>query len=300
MESLNCPINDFDNENFIDESEKEKLKEEMEEILKAVPYNLTVALIKICQIHDYNPLDMDSYYKSILPTFHLLRKTDGRPYTTQSVQTLKSAMFSNRLFFKTKEGLFALNISKALTYLKSLIQKKKPGNEKNETGASTSGNLEENILNNNGVMLKKEKKKKTYSQKLQAGPNFDFDQRSLMSLKKSKLKQKKICKPDNTQYKKYEASYELLLNLLKLSQNDSNIYSKLNFDFSDMQGATNLSEDCPNFNKIVGMLTVFKLFKPFLEKSFNMMKVQDDITEKISELNYKINSIDHICRAQDY
>jgi len=46
-----------------------------------------------------------------------------------------------------------------------------------------------------------------------------------------------------------------------------------------------------NTHKIFGMLAVFKLFKPFIERSFNSYRIQEIIIQKIKELNYDVNSL---------
>ena len=91
MENLETSYNDY-----MDENDKNRLKGELEEILKAVPYSLCVALIKISQINDYQPLELEKYYQNIVPTFHLLRRTDGSKYQSQSIKTVRSAMVSNK------------------------------------------------------------------------------------------------------------------------------------------------------------------------------------------------------------
>ena len=53
-------------------SQRENKIQELEELTKAVPYNLQVALIKLCQINNYTPMEIEKYYEQIAPTFHLL------------------------------------------------------------------------------------------------------------------------------------------------------------------------------------------------------------------------------------
>ena len=103
----------------------------------------------------------------------------------------------------------------------------------------------------------------------------------------------------NNKIKKYEVGFELLDNLLKLSSNDNSIYSKLNFDFSDITPKTNLNGKGPNASRVLGMLTVFKFFKPFIESSFHSMNVQERIIQKIAELNSQINCMEVIYRNQE-
>jgi len=111
---------------YEDSDTKERRRKELEELLKACPYNLIVALIKISQINKYQPLELEKYYTSIIPSLHLLRKTNGGRYTTQSVMTVKSAMVSNKIFIRNDDNLYELHFENAINYLKS-VQAKNPG-----------------------------------------------------------------------------------------------------------------------------------------------------------------------------
>jgi hypothetical protein len=101
----------------------EEEREQLEEILKEVPYNLSVACIKICQVNGYVPLPVEKYYEHILPTFHLLRRTDGSRYQTTSIKTVRSAMTSEKIFERTDDGLYAINIKRAINFLRNLQKK---------------------------------------------------------------------------------------------------------------------------------------------------------------------------------
>ena len=291
MESSYKDLNDILEGGEEDNTDKEQLKEELEEILKTLPYSLCVALIKISQINKYQPLELETYYQNILPTFHLLRRTDGSKYQTQSIKTVRSAMVSNKLFSKNENGLYELNIQNAFNYLK-MIQKKKAI----ENGISNeSNNLEEAIMMNNSKTLKKEKKDKKVKY-----DNISNTVNEFLG-KKKKIKEKKYKSEANARGRvlKYEKAFDLLTNLLNISSSDDTLNSKLTFDLNDINDTSNLNDQNPNINKIIGMLTVFKFFKPFLEKSFSSIKVQEKIFEKIAEINAQVNCMDTIYRAQE-
>ena len=55
----------------------DKRDEVISDLLKEVPYSLSVALIKVSEIQNYIPLPLEKYYNNILPAFHLLRRNDG-------------------------------------------------------------------------------------------------------------------------------------------------------------------------------------------------------------------------------
>jgi hypothetical protein len=240
-------------------------------------------LIKICQINNYQPLELEAYYQNILPTFHLLRRTDGSKYTTQSLKTVRSAMLSNRLFSKNEDGKYELNIENAFNYLK-MIQKKKMITEKENLNYAA---------NQEAKLKKKEKKEKKISKKKLK--ELEKEQKLLL---KAKQKKEKNLNGKLEKIKKYEQAYSLLKNLLSISSNDENLYSKLIFDAGDIDDNMELNDKNPNINKIIGMLTVFKFFKPFLEKSFNSIKIQEKIVEKMTEINSQVNSMDSIFQVE--
>ena len=101
----------------------EEEREQLAEILKEVPYNLSVACIKLCQVNGFVPLPLEKYYEHILPTFHLLRRTDGSKYQTTSIKTVRSAMTSEKIFERNDDGLYVLNIKVATNFLRNLQKK---------------------------------------------------------------------------------------------------------------------------------------------------------------------------------
>ena len=236
-----------------DETDPEKMKIELETIVKSLPSSLIVALIKICQLNNYEPLPFETYYNGISPSFHLLRRKDGGKYTKLSTMSIRGAMFSNRIFTKTENGLYGLNLRNALDYLKHSTKKKGyrklPGENGTDTGEPRRGS--------------------------------NFGNRKYFS-KREKLT-------------KFEKGYVLLRNLEGMS---NELDSNLEFDFDEINDKTELSVSNPNINKIIGILTVFKFFKPFFEKSFNAMKVQEQIYEKIGEINSQINCMETLYRSQ--
>ena len=76
----------------------------------------------------------------------------------------------------------------------------------------------------------------------------------------------------------------LLKNLLKASPNDKLLYSQLNFDFEDKNNA----DKKLNVEKVIGMFNVYKFFKPFLDKCFHSTQIEENIMEKITELNNEV------------
>ena len=192
-------------------------------------------------------------------------------------------MLSNRLFSKSEDGKYELNIENAFNYLK-MIQKKKMITEKENLNYAA---------NQEAKLKKKEKKEKKISKKKLK--ELEKEQKLLL---KAKQKKEKNLNGKLEKIKKYEQAYSLLKNLLSISSNDENLYSKLIFDAGDIDDNMELNDKNPNINKIIGMLTVFKFFKPFLEKSFNSIKIQEKIVEKMTEINSQVNSMDSIFQVE--
>ena len=114
---------------------EESKKRELDDLIKSVPYNLCVALIKISQLHNYEALDIETLYQKVLPAFPLLRRNDGTKYTSQSVQTVRSAMVSNKLYTRNADGKYLLNVLQAIKILKNIKNKKTVNNNGQKTVA---------------------------------------------------------------------------------------------------------------------------------------------------------------------
>jgi hypothetical protein len=281
----------------IPEEEKEKLIEELEEIIQTVPYSLAVALIKMCQINKYAPLEIEKYYEHILPTFHLLRRTDGSKYQSNSIKTVRSAMLSSKLFHKNDDGLYVLNLKNAIKHIKQM-QKKRVIPEKNETNnvPTTEESNKENVVINSDVELNKINNEfNDYSSKMETKPKKKYKKDYLG--KKRKIKGIMKDPEYKNTIKKYATGFELLNNLLKISSNDRNVCPQLNYDFEAINNI-DLNSDNQSNDKIVGMLTVFRFFKPFLEKSINSFRVHEKMIQKLSELNNEVNYIKAIHSSQ--
>ena len=107
------------------EKEKENLKKLMENIENE---SLPFALIKLAINNNFLPLTIDTYYEKILPFIECLRKKDGSKYEQNSINSIKSALVSNKLFERKHNKLYGLNIPEVIKYIKTL---KKKDNDKN-------------------------------------------------------------------------------------------------------------------------------------------------------------------------
>jgi hypothetical protein len=280
----------------------EEEREQLEEILKEVPYNLSVACIKLCQVNKYMPLPLEKYYEHILPTFHLLRRTDGSRYTTTSIKTVRSAMTSEKIFERNDEGLYVLNIKTAINFLRNLQKKVML-----QGGVKMNKNDDYDNIDNNmpkgEKKYKKKKKKDDLDDQGSTGDSFNemLGQKRRMMQMGMNMNGKKIQKQQVLRkVQKYEKAYELFQNLLRIFSRNNDVVQKLNFDFENMTNEDlDLSDNNPDMNKIIGMLSVFKFFKPFLEKSLDSCKQQERIMEKIGEVNDELNYMNALFRSEE-
>lgn len=236
----------------------DKRDEVISDLLKEVPYSLSVALIKVSEIQNYIPLPLEKYYNNILPAFHLLRRNDGSKYKITSINTVRSAMVSNRLYSKNEEGLYVLNKGQAINLLRLI---------------KTKNTLNENEVN-----------------------DYDSDSESNLG-KKTKREEKKenVEEEENNGIEKYQKIFNLLSKLLKISLKDKNLKKqlKINLEEIDKDNIDNIF----NIDKIVGMLTAFRFFKPFLEKSLFTNKIQKHLNKKMTELKSELELIEQFFNA---
>ena len=271
-------------------SQRENKIQELEELIKAVPYNLQVALIKLCQINNYTPMEIEKYYEQIAPTFHLLKRMDGTQYHSNSIKSVRSAMLTNKLFYKNEEGLFALNINNALDLLRQIRKRNLVSN-----GINNNYNSE-----NKNFTLELNKINKEFNE---FNKNLDYNISDFEMNKDKILGKKRKTNIINKNYnknniKKYEKIFNLFNNLLKISYCEQKLLSKLNIDFNIFNNF-NFNENSPNTNKIIGMLTIFKFFRPLLVKNFNSIKIHEKIIKKIDDLSNEINNIEDLYKIKE-
>ena len=288
----------------IEEMNDTKKKEIIDDLLKSVPYNLSVALIKISQLNNYEPLQLDTYYNNILPAFELLRRTDGSKYRTNSKTVVRSAMVSNRLYNRTAEGLYEINLTNAIKHLQ-MIKQKKAINEseydKTEMSIPASSQMsqiyektdelgtsvyDDDLMNKTDKSIRKPRKDRLDRPELE----FIGRRRRRKKFKRGGMRM---------DVERYVRTYELLQKLMRIAERDKALYSQINFDFSEIGDPNNINEKKINIDKIIGMLTVFKFYRTFLEKFFNAVRIQDTLREKIAELNSEANYIEAIFRSSE-
>jgi len=269
-------------------------KQELEEIISTVPYSLPVALIKLTIINNYEPLEIEKYYEKILPAFHLLRRSDGSRYQTASLSTVRSAMVTNKLFTKNIDGLYVLNIPSALKIIKLIKNKKRAGegepkNTSVEKAPKPKSGKENSDSNMNTLV--------NIYKGLKANNNNNDTEG--MTGKKRKLRKIKKNKEGNKKgLEKFEKTFTLLKTLLKVSASDKDLYSQINFDFSELKDSA-LGEQKINLDKIAGMLTIFKFYKPFLERCFNSIHIQENMMSKMSDLSSDMYQMDSLFKFDD-
>ena len=98
---------------------KESEQSEFNTLLKKSPNTIQVALLKITQKNKYKPLTIEQFCEFILPEIDFLQRADGTKYV-KSIKTIRSAVTSNKLYTKNKNGLYILNVKEAIKYLKRI------------------------------------------------------------------------------------------------------------------------------------------------------------------------------------
>ena len=257
-------------------------------------------------VNNYEPLQLDTYYNNILPAFELLRRTDGSKYRTNSKTVVRSAMVSNRLYNRTAEGLYEINLTNAIKHLQ-MIKQKKAINEseydKTEMSIPASSQMSQiyekpddmgnSVYNDDFNMMDKTDKSIRKPRKENMGhPELEFIGRRR---RRKKFKRGGM----RMDVERYVRTYELLQKLMRIAERDKALYSQINFDFSEIGDPNNINEKKINIDKIIGMLTVFKFYRTFLEKFFNAVRIQDTLREKIAELNSEANYIEAIFRSSE-
>ena len=215
-------------------------------------------------------------------------------------------MVSNRLYDRTAEGLYEINLTNAIKHLQ-MIKQKKAINEseydKTEMSIPVSSQMSQiyekiddlgtsiyddelNMMNNGEKIMRKPREKKLDRPELE----FIGRRRRRKKFKRGGMRM---------DVERYVRTYELLQKLMRLAERDKAFYSQINFDFSEIGDPNNINEKKINIDKIIGMLTVFKFYRTFLEKFFNAVRIQDTLREKIAELNSEANYIEAIFRSSE-
>lgn len=205
------------------DKEKENLKKLMENIENE---SLPFALIKLAINNNFLPLTIDTYYEKILPDIEYLRKKDGSKYEQNSINSIKSALVSNKLFERKHNKLYGLNIPEVIKYIKTL---KKKDNDKNTT--------KKDKIN------KEEKEQKFLGKKRAITKNLIINK-----------------------HEKYQHGFQILNDLLESYPKKIEDKIKIKTNFNKYKSSTQLIEKTMDINKICGMLITFKYFQPFLKK----------------------------------
>ena len=151
------------NKNFLTEFKSNdntisKEKEELKQLVDNIDNNsLPFALIKIAIKNNFLPLTIETYYEKISPDIKTLRKKDGSKYSQNSINTIKSALVTNKLFEKKDNKLYGLNLIEALKFIKNM--------NRNKIIKKTKEKLNENEIENDFLGKKKSLTRNLYLNK---------------------------------------------------------------------------------------------------------------------------------------
>jgi len=249
-------------------SNKENDKEELNELLKKSPSNISTCLIKISIKNNYKPLNIEKYYENIFSELDKLRRTDGSKYKSKSIKTVRSAIVSNKLFVKQKNNLYALNIKECIKYLKIIQDKMKLNNKKQNKITNKKFNINSDV---------NEKKDNIFLKKKRNNIN-DISE----------------------QIEKYKHVYELMESILDMYSKDKELNKKIKLYFSK---CNNYKEIIVNYknndNLIEGILSMFNYFKPFLKNhlfSIEGLNYLNNLNAKIDEFREELNFSKIFCK----
>ena len=259
---------DFLDEMSIEEDEyilvnnKEKEKQELNDLINQSSMNLSICLMKICQENNYKPLSIENYYENVISKMDNMKKTNGLKYKSKSINAVRSAIVSNNLFLKNKnhKNLYSLNIKECIKYLKTIKKENKT--------IINSNNLNDSVINNenNNELLGKKRK-----------DSYDCS---------------------NNQIKRYKHIYKIMENILDIYKKDKDLNKKIKIYFNKCNNYKDVLDKYKNNKEIIeGILSMFNYFKPFLKKClFNL-----DSFTYLNNLNSKIQELkDELVISKNY
>ena len=230
-----------------------KDKEELNELIKKSPQNISTCLIKINVKNNYKPLNIEKFYENIYTELDTLRRTDGSKYKSKSIKTVRSAIVSNKLFSKQKNNLYILNIKECIKYLKTIQDKNKLNNKK--PNKYTNKKFKTSEINDKNIFLGKKRN----------NSNDIYEQ-----------------------IEKYKHVYELMDNMLDMYSKDKELNKKIKIYFSKCNNYKDIIENYKNNENIIeGILSMFNYFKPFLKNHL----ISVDRINYLNNLNSKIDEI---------
>ena len=230
-----------------------KDKEELNELIKKSPQNISTCLIKISVKNNYKPLNIEKFYENIYTELDTLRRTDGSKYKSKSIKTVRSAIVSNKLFSKQKNNLYILNIKECIKYLKTIQDKNKLNNKK--PNKYTNKKFKTSEINDKNIFLGKKRN----------NSNDIYEQ-----------------------IEKYKHVYELMDNMLDMYSKDKELNKKIKIYFCKCNNYKDIIENYKNNENIIeGILSMFNYFKPFLKNHL----ISVDRINYLNNLNSKIDEI---------
>lgn len=245
---------------------KDKEKEELNELLKTSPLNISTLLIKISINHNFKPLSIENFYENIFSEMDSLRRTDGSKYKSKSIKTVRSAIVSNKLFIKQNNNSYILNINECIKYLKTIQDKINPSNKKQNKLSNKKFKINSEINQKNNILLGKKRN----------NPN------------------------GNEKIIKYKHAYELMDNVLDIYSKDKELSKRVKIYFSKCNNYKEIIENYKNNENIIeGMLSIFNYFKPFLKNnlfSFEVHNYLNHLNSKIDEFRELLNYSKIFCK----
>ena len=256
---MSFKVKKFKNNIINDLKSNEKEKQELKKMVEKVnSSSLSFALIKLAVNLNFLPLSIESYYEKIFPEIEMLRKKDGSKYSSNSINAIKSALVSNKLFVHKENKLYELNINKAINYIKSLQETNNNSIKISKRKKDKKSNQDDNFLGKkraitkNLIVNKYEKLQHGYqilNDLLESFPkknkndiktNFNKYESPIDLIEKN-LDNDKICGMLIT-FKYFKPFLKKFLYSKKISTSNSNM--KINQQISDLKNDLDLVQFC--------------------------------------------------------
>ena len=236
-----------------------KDKEELNDLLNKSPQNISTCLIKISINNNYKPLNIEKFYENIFTELDSLRRTDNSKYKSKSIKTVRSAIVSNKLFSKQKNNSYILNIKECIKYLKTIQEKNKSSNKKQNKYVNKKFKTNSEINDKNMFLGKKRN-----------NTNDIYEQ-----------------------IDKYKHVYELMDNILDMYSKDKELNKKIKIYFSKCNNYKDIIEKYKNNENIIeGILSMFNYFKLFIKNhllSIDRNNYLKNLDSKIDEFKEQLN-----------
>lgn len=191
-------------------------------------------------------MKLSEIYEIVSADYNTLRKPDGTKYGNNLKRVIASTLHSTGLFMKSPDDFYTINKNEVIKYL-----------ERNSIKTITAN---DNVSNDTKI-----------NNEIKNGHENENDN---VYLGRKRIIKKTLGGNANP---KFIHAYTILDEILEKYSNDKKISKNLINPFAKCDSSLELLIKLGNSDKLIGMVTCFKIFKPILKKVFFM---KNKITKK--------------------